>query len=260
MPRHSFRQRPPRSTAAIEVIFGRNPVLEVLRLAPDSIQKLWIARGADIGDRVLADARALSVVVEVVDRQALDAMTGQGHHQGVALQTKPFAFEAVEDLIRRAPPLVAVLDGIVDPQNLGAIVRAAEVLGAGGVVIPKDRSANVTPAVIRASSGAAVHLPIAQVVNLVRALEQLKEAGYWVVGLAADGASTFQELPSFERAALVVGNEGEGIRPLVGRACDFIVSIPVRGRVASLNAATAAAIGLHEIASRLSWPRQEPAV
>ena len=252
MARHSFRQRTPRSAAAIDVLCGRNPVLEVMRLAPDAIQKLWIARGADIGERLIADARALGVVVEMVEREALDAMTGQGHHQGVALQTKPFAFRAIEDLVQRAPALVAVLDGIVDPQNLGAIVRAAEVLGAGGVVIPKDRSASVTPAVIRASSGAAIHLPIAQVVNLVRALEQLKEAGYWIVGLDAEGHSTFQDLPRFERVVLVVGNEGQGMRSLVARACDFVVAIPVRGRVASLNAATAAAIGLHELASRLS--------
>jgi 23S rRNA (guanosine2251-2'-O)-methyltransferase len=253
MARHSFPQRTPRSAAAVDVLFGRNPVLEVMRLAPDTISKLWVARGTDIGDRLIADARALGVVVEMVDRQVLDVMTGQGHHQGVALQTKPFAFTAVEDVIQRATSLVAVLDGIVDPQNLGAIVRAAEVLGAGGVVIPKDRSASVTPAVIRASSGAAVHLPIAQVVNLVRALEQLKEAGYWIVGLDAEGRSTFQDLPRFERVVLVVGSEGQGMRPLVARACDFIVAIPVRGRVASLNAATAAAIGLHELASRLSW-------
>jgi 23S rRNA (guanosine2251-2'-O)-methyltransferase len=258
MPRHSIRQRSNRSAAAIDVLFGRNPVLEVMRLAPDTIQKLWVARGADMGERLVADARTTGVVVEIVDRQALDAMTGGGHHQGVALQTKPFAFMAVENLIQRAPAMLAVLDGIVDPQNLGAIVRAAEVLGAGGVVIPKDRSASVTPAVIRASSGAAVHLPMAQVVNLVRGLEQLKESGYWIVGLDAEGRSTFQDLPRFERVALVVGSEGHGMRPLVTRACDFVVAIPVRGRVASLNAATAAAIGLHELGSRLAWQKQEP--
>lgn len=260
MARHSFRQRSPRSAAAIDVLFGRNPVLEVMRLAPGTIEKLWVAHGADISERLVADARALGILVEIVDRQVLDAMTGQGHHQGVALQTKPFAFMAVEDLIQRAPGMVAVLDGIVDPQNLGAIVRAAEVLGAGGVVIPKDRSASVTPAVIRASSGAAVHLPMAQVVNLVRGLEQLKAAGYWIVGLDAEGRSTFQDLPRFDRVALVVGSEGHGMRPLVARACDFVVAIPVRGRVASLNAATAAAIGLHELGSRLPPRGQDPGV
>jgi 23S rRNA (guanosine2251-2'-O)-methyltransferase len=212
---------------------------------------LFVAKGADIADRLVAEARNLGIDVDVTEREQLDTMTGGGHHQGVALQTRPFAFAALEDLLRRTPPLVAVLDGIVDPQNLGAVVRAAEVLGAGGVVIPRDRSVGVTPAVIRASSGAAIHLPIAQVSNLVRALEQLKEAGYWIVGLDADGASKFQDLPRFERAALVVGSEGSGMRQLVARTCDFVVAIPVRGRVASLNAATAAAIGLHELASRL---------
>jgi 23S rRNA (guanosine2251-2'-O)-methyltransferase len=150
------------------------------------------------------------------------------------------------------------LDGITDPQNLGAIVRSAEVLGAGGIILPRDRNAGVTPAVVRASSGAAVHLPISQVVNLVRALEQVKDAGYWIVGLDAAGRSGFQELPPFERVAIVIGSEGKGIRPLVARACDFMVAIPVRGRVASLNAAAAAAIGIHELATRLSPVRVEP--
>lgn len=252
MTRHSFRRRSSRDTTSSDVVYGKNPVLEVMRMAPSTIERLYVVRGTELTDGVVADAQRIGVAVDLTDRQCLDDLTGGGHHQGVALRIRPFAFVAIEDILERGPAMVAVLDGIVDPQNLGAIVRAAEVLGAGGVVVPKDRSAGVTPAVIRASSGAAIHLPIAQVVNLARGLERLKHAGYWIVGLDADGGSRFQDLPRFERVALVVGSEGQGMRSLVARACDFVVAIPVRGRVASLNAATAAAIGLHELASRIA--------
>jgi 23S rRNA (guanosine2251-2'-O)-methyltransferase len=183
-------------------------------------------------------------------------MSANGNHQGVAARIKPFGFRTMEDVIQTAPALVVVLDGITDPQNVGAIIRSAEVLGAGALILPRDRSAAISPAVLRASSGAAVHLPVAQVVNVARGLEQLKAEGYWVVGLDAAGTSRFQDLPSSERWAIVIGGEGKGIRPLVARACDFMVAIPVRGRVASLNAAAAAAIGIHELAIRL--PAKSP--
>ncbi|MCC6766831.1 MAG: 23S rRNA (guanosine(2251)-2'-O)-methyltransferase RlmB [Deltaproteobacteria bacterium] len=233
------------------MVFGRNPVLEMMRGSAAAIQKLYVAEGAQGVEPILAEARTLGVGIETVVRQVLDGLARGGHHQGVAIQTKPLAHVAVEDIVASAPALVVMLDGIQDPQNLGAIIRAAEVLGAGGVVLPKDRSAGVTAAAIRASSGAAIHLPIAQVVNLVRALEDLKTAGYWSVGLDARGTSRFRDLPRIERAVLVVGGEGRGIRPLVGRACDFTVAIPVRGRVAALNAATAAAIALYEMGARV---------
>jgi 23S rRNA (guanosine2251-2'-O)-methyltransferase len=251
MARHSFRKRRTEPAAAVDVLFGVNPVLEVVRASPHLVERLYAAAAPRHDDRIAAEARRHGIAVEVVDRVVLDQLTGGGHHQGIAAKTKPFTFVAIEDLLDAGPTLMVVLDGITDPQNLGAIVRSAEVLGAGGVVVPKDRSVGVTPAVIRASSGAAIHLPIAQVVNVARALETLKEHGYWIVGLAAEGTSKFQDLPPFDRAAIVVGGEGKGMRPFVARSCDFTVAIPVRGRVASLNAAAAAAIGLHEMASRL---------
>lgn len=234
------------------MLCGLNPVLEVLRVSPNLVERLYLAPALQAGERIAAEARVLGIAVEITDRTVLDQMTAGAHHQGVAIRTRPFAFVAIEDLLRAAPPLLVVLDGITDPQNLGAIVRSAEVLGAGGLVFPKDRSVGVTPTVVRASSGAAIHLPMVQVVNLVRALDQLKESGYWIVGLDAAGTSKFQDLPAFERASVVIGGEGKGMRPLVARSCDFTVSIPVRGRVSSLNAAAAAAIGIHEIRSRLS--------
>jgi 23S rRNA (guanosine2251-2'-O)-methyltransferase len=229
-----------------------------MQASPHTVEKLYVARGVQAADRVAAEAKALGIALEVTERSVLDRITGGGHHQGIAARTKPFAFAPIEQMLRDAPRLLVVLDGITDPQNLGAIVRSAEVLGAGGAILPKDRSVGVTPAVIRASSGAAVHLPVAQVVNLVRALEQVKEAGYWIVGLDAAGRSRFQDLPPFERLALVVGGEGKGIRPLVARSCDFTVAIPVRGRVTSLNASAAAAIGLYELAARMPELPVEP--
>jgi 23S rRNA (guanosine2251-2'-O)-methyltransferase len=260
MARPPFRKRRTDTSASHEVLFGLNPVLEVLRASPHLVERLLVVPALQGGERVTSEARRHGIAVEVVDRAALDQATGGGHHQGVAARTKPFAFADLEDVVAAGPRLLVVLDGITDPQNLGAIVRSAEVLGAGGLVVPKDRSVGVTSTVIRASSGAAIHLPIAQTVNLVRALEILKERGYWIVALAADGTSKFQDLPSIERAAVVVGGEGKGIRPLVARSCDFTVAIPVRGRVASLNAAAAAAIGIHEMASRLAIRAAEPGV
>lgn len=257
MTRYSPRSKKVRPAPSRDVVFGRNPVAELLRGAPAGIERLYVAEGARGIEAILAAARTIGIQVESVTRDALDDLTRGGHHQGVVAATKPAAGVAVEELIASAPPLLVALDGIQDPQNLGAVIRAAEVLGAGGVVLPKDRSAGVTTATIRASSGAAIHLPIAQVVNLARAVADLKNAGYWAVGLDAGGASRFQDLPRLERVVLVIGGEGRGIRPLVGRACDFMVGIPVRGRVASLNAAAAAAIALHEMAERI-FPGPSP--
>lgn len=252
MTRHSFRQRPAPADSANGLIFGRNPVLEMMRGSPAGIERMFVADGSQGMGSLVAEARGLGIAIETIARSMLDAMVGTGNHQGVAVRTKPFAFMPFEDLICEKPTLLVLLDGVLDPQNLGAIIRSAEVLGAGGVVIPKDRSATVTPASMRASSGATAHLPIAQVVNLVRSIDELKANGYWVVGLDSAGSSRFQDLPALDRVALIVGGEGLGMRPLVTRACDFVVGIPVRGRVGSLNAAAAAAIALHELSNRLS--------
>lgn len=245
--RHS--RAPHAAAASSPVVFGVHPVIELLRAAPGSIERLWIAAEADAAS-VRDEALRAAVPIEPVDRPTLDRMTGGGHHQGVAVRTRPFEYAELETLLDGAAPLLVALDGITDPQNLGAIVRSAEVLGAGGLVLPRDRSAPVTPAVVRAAAGATAHLPIAQVVNLTRALGLAKERGYWIVGLALDGASTFADLPPLEHAMLVVGSEGKGARHLVLEACDFRVRIPQQGRVGSLNAATAAAIGLYALAEQ----------
>lgn len=253
MRRHSSRSRRG-ELAADDVIFGVNPVLEALRASPDALVTVYVMPATEGGERVAGEARARTIAVSTADRVALDRLTGGGNHQGVAARVRPVSLVRLEDILRNPPALLVLLDGITDPQNLGAIIRSAEVLGAGAVILPQDRSAGVTPTVVRASSGAVVHLAVVSVVNLVRAIEQLKQVGYWIVGLDAVGSTRFQDLPTFERAALLVGSEGRGMRPLVARACDFVVTIPVRGRVTSLNASAAAAIGLYEMAMRLPGP------
>jgi 23S rRNA (guanosine2251-2'-O)-methyltransferase len=248
MPRHSIRPHRSDTPPSTTLVYGLNPVREVVATSPGMIATLYVTRGLRAADPLIDDARRHRIAVETVESAALDRMSGGGNHQGVAARTKPFEFRVIEDVIDAAPALVVVLDGITDPQNVGAIIRSTEVLGGGALILPKDRSAAVSPTVLRASSGAAAHLPVAQVVNLTRGLEQLKAAGYWIVGLDAAGTSGFQGLPTSQRWAIVIGGEGKGIRPLVARACDFMVGIPVRGRVASLNAAAAAAIGIYELA------------
>lgn len=258
MTRHSIRPHRTDAAPGTSVVYGVNPVRELVAASPRMIVTLYVARGLRVADSLAEEARRHGIPVEIADPASLDRMSANGNHQGVAARIKPFGFQAIEDVIRAAPALVVVLDGITDPQNVGAIIRSAEVLGAGALVLPRDRSAGVSPAVLRASSGAAVHLQVAQVVNVARALERLKADGYWVVGLDAAGTSRFQDLPASERWAIVIGGEGKGIRPLVARACDFMVAIPVRGRVASLNAAAAAAIGIHELATRLAAAPPQP--
>ena len=251
-----MRHRPSRPTTGSTdttsgLVFGANPVLELLRAAPRALERVWVVARTAGAERVVAEARTHGVVLETVERAHLDRLSGGGHHQGVAARTRPFTYATLDAVLDSGRSLLVALDGITDPQNLGAIIRSAEVLGAGGLILPRDRSAGVSPAVFRVSSGAAAHLPIALVVNLVRALASAKERGYWIVGLDPGGSSTFQELPRLERVILVVGSEDKGVRPLVREACDFVVRIPIRGRVASLNASTATAIGLYVLSERL---------
>ncbi len=230
---------------------GVNPVRETLRAAPTTIRRVWAARGARAAEEIAAAARAAGLPVETTETATLDELSGGAHHQGVVAETAPFAYTAVEDVLARGAPILIALDGINDPQNLGAIMRSAEVLGAGGLLLPRDRAAPVTAAAIRASSGASAHLPVAQVVNLVRALGLAKEQGYWIVALDSGGTSVFTDLPPLERALLIVGGEGGGLRRLVAETADFRVRIPVHGRVESLNVSAAAAIGIHALRERV---------
>jgi 23S rRNA (guanosine2251-2'-O)-methyltransferase len=236
----------------VDILYGRNPVLEALR-AGRPARKLVVAVGVAAEDRldeIVRLARERGITVEESPRRRLDDIAHTEHHQGVAGYFHGRAPLALEDMLAasRAPQLIAVLDGIQDPQNLGAIARTADAVGADGIVLPRHRAAGVTAAAAKASAGATEHVAVAVVSNLVHALEQMKAAGLWIVGLAADGETRYDVFDFTVPVAIVVGAEGEGMRSLTRRHCDAVVSLPLLGRVSSLNAGAAAAVLLYEVA------------
>jgi len=190
--------------------------------------------------------------VREAPREKLDRLAGTDRHQGVVAVVADYRYRELGELLEGAraagaPPLVVVLDGIEDPQNLGAIIRSAHALGAHGVVIPKDRAAGITPAAAKASAGAVEHCPVARVTNLAQALERLKEAGVWTVATDASADEPISAVDLTVPTALVIGSEGAGVRPLVRRTCDRVARIPMQGKVGSLNASASAAIALYEV-------------
>lgn len=204
---------------------------------------------------IVAEARARSVPVHPVDVRRLDALSHGVPHQGVAALGAAEALVELDDLLDRArdrteAPFLIALDGIEDPQNLGAVIRTAEAAGAHGVVIPRRRAAGLTPAVARAAAGATAYLPVAGVGNLATALERLKQAGVWVVGADAGSQDRYDEARLAPPIALVLGSEGRGLHRLVRERCDRLVRIPLSGRVESLNVSVAAALLLFEVARR----------
>jgi 23S rRNA (guanosine2251-2'-O)-methyltransferase len=223
-------------------LHGRHPVVALLETRPKSVRRLYLS----VSDAPLeALARAAGVVVERLPKDRLEQLAKNPQHQGIVAEAEEFAYAGLEDLVRgEAAPLVLALDSVQDPHNLGALARSAECFGATGLVIPQDRAAQVTATAAKASAGAVERLPVAQVVNLVRALEALKERGLWVTGLAGEGAEPLGEVDLTGPTVLVVGAEGEGLRPLVRRACDRLAYIPMTGRTGSLNAAVAGGIAL----------------
>jgi 23S rRNA (guanosine2251-2'-O)-methyltransferase len=226
---------------------GVNPVLEQLRREPHAIRKVVVARDAIGGAAKVAEqAKRVGLDVEREDVRRLDRIAPGVRHQGVVALLHGFRYADWQDLVTRRPACLLLADQVTDPRNFGALVRSAEATGVGGVVIPQDRSASVTAAVAKAAAGATAFVPIARVVNLARALEELRRAGYWIVGL--DGAATRNlfEFSFPERCALVVGAEGRGLRPLTRAKCDHLISIPMAGRVGSLNVSVAAAVALYE--------------
>jgi 23S rRNA (guanosine2251-2'-O)-methyltransferase len=231
-------------------ISGVNPVKEALRAEKIDAAELVVSRSDSIGLEIedLAGKRGIRITRGLRDR--ISGLAGHAHHQGVALRIAEFPYAELETLLEKPAadrePLV-VLDGIQDPQNLGAILRNACFLGAKGVIIPIDRSASVTAAVFKIAAGAAGYVPVARVVNVSRALKQIKSAGYWVAGLDVKGGKNLYEADFTAPLCLVVGNEQKGIRPLVRQECDLLVKIPAAGPLDSLNAASAAAIALYEV-------------
>ncbi len=238
----------------MQVIYGINPVLETLRSQGGDIRKIILAEGRRGGDvtTILELAAARGIEVEVRRREVLDRQAGTAAHQGVLCLCGEFAYASLEEIVSNRHPafpgsLVLLLDGIEDPQNLGSLIRTAHCFGVNGIVIPRDRAAVVTPAVIKVSAGAAGYIPVARVVNLVHAIEFLKENGFWIYGTDVGADKDLGSVRFEGNIGLVMGSEGKGMRALVRKHCDVLLSIPLFGKVDSLNVSVAAGILLHEI-------------
>jgi len=232
----------------IDLVVGVNPVLEQIRREPGRVAKLLVAHGVHGGAARVAEAAnraGLKIVRE--DSRRLSTLAGGLAHQGVvAVLHGAGAVADFDELVASRPSCLLVADQVTDPRNLGALLRSAEGAGVGGVVVPRDRSAALSAVVAKASAGASAHVPIAQVVNLARALEELKRAGYWIVGLDGGAPQTVFDLDFPDPCVLVVGAEGKGLRPLTRSSCDHLVSIPMLGKIESLNVSVAAAVALYE--------------
>ncbi len=232
---------------ATMVVYGINPVLEALKT--DRVTALWFAPGPNPRLRQLVEvARRKGVQVQLRDADALDRLADGGVHQGVVAEISDRAELSVEDLVRGAsgPPLIVVLDGIEDPHNVGAILRTADAAGVDGVVRQSRRAAPLSGATAKASAGAVAHVRIADVVNIARALEELKSLHVWTVGLTGDAPQRYDQIDLTAPTAFVLGSEGTGLRRLVRETCDWVASIPMLGHVESLNVSVAAGVVLYE--------------
>ena len=235
------------------LLHGVHPVLEKLRAAPHDVVEVLLAAGSrgPALRRVEQAARQEGCRVSEADARTLRALTRGAKHQGVAARVAPFAYGSFKALLAALPPAsahcVLFLDGVMDPRNLGGILRTSEAMGVRDVVVPKDRAAGVTGTVIKASAGAAHHVEVYRVSNLSRGLLALRDKGYWLVGLDARAAGRACGPAYPEKLAVVLGGEGRGIRPLVRRSCDYLVSIPMQGRTGSLNVGVAWGIFAYEL-------------
>ncbi len=237
------------------IIYGKNPVIELLSNPSSEIEELYVSRNDKSleASEILKSAKSRGIRTSSLTKESLSELCDTHSHQGIAALIKDYEYHNLANIISRTKQkgeelLLIILDHLEDPQNLGAIIRTADVLGAHGVVIPKDRAASVTPAVVKASAGAVSHMPIARVVNLAKVIRDLKKEGVWIVG--ADSSSSMpvnqQDLKNLD-IALVIGNEGKGLAQNIKSECDFLVSIPQSGKVSSLNASVAAGVLMYEI-------------
>jgi 23S rRNA (guanosine2251-2'-O)-methyltransferase len=225
------------------IVYGRNPVREALR-GPRRVERVWALPGAS------REPWLGGVPVEVVrDAEALARRAGSDAHQGICAEVEAFRYADEAALLAAPAPLLVALDEVQDPQNLGAVARSAEVAGATGLIIPERRSAEVTAAVCKASAGAVEHLPVARVRNLADFLVAAKDAGCWSYGADAAAPTRYDQVDLSGGVVLVLGAEGKGLRPRVAKSCDALVSLPVRGRIDSLNVSAAAAVLLYAAAA-----------
>jgi len=248
-----------------EILYGRHAVCESLRAGRRRSQKLMLAEGVrqtDVVGQIILLAEQAGVSVHRTARRNLDEI-GNIHHQGVALETSAYPYVLLDDILTAiqscdTPPLLLLLDQLQDPQNVGSLLRTAEAVGVQGVVIQRRRAAGITPAVVHASAGAVEHLTVAQVTNVVSAIDKLKAHDVWVAGLeAARGAQRYDQTDLHGPLAIVVGSEGRGLRRLVRERCDFLLELPMYGRVTSLNASVAGSVVLYEaLRQRQGTPTQ----
>ena len=254
-PRGGDRRRNERASDAAlaeNLLEGRNALTEALA-SGRTIDKVFVAEGDT--DRALARLAAMAkqagAVVVPTDRRKLDQMSATGAHQGVIAVVAAHSYATIDDIFEKAaesgePPLIVICDELSDPHNLGAIIRTAECAGAHGVIIPKRRSVGLTAVVGKASAGAIEYMPVARVANITAAIQELKSRGVWVYGTAADADAQLYKTDLTGPSTIVIGNEGDGMSRLVAESCDLKLSIPMKGRISSLNASAAAAILLYE--------------
>jgi 23S rRNA (guanosine2251-2'-O)-methyltransferase len=235
-------------------LFGINPVLEKLKARPNDIAEILIAKGFSALTLQAIEVRAqrIKLPVKYVAPELLDQLSEGQRHQGVVAKVQVYSYSSFSDLLKEVPSLselmwILILDGLMDPRNFGALLRTAEAVGVHHVVIPKDRAVAVTPTVVKASAGAVDHLKIYRETNLRRVILKLKEIGFWIAGLDPKAAETIYERVYPKRLGIVLGSEGDGIRPLILRECDYLVSIPMRGQITSLNVSVAGAVFLYEL-------------
>ncbi len=235
-----------------QIVFGVEPVRELIAAAPQSIRRLYVRVGDEWRFATeIEHVRAGGGQVVSAEAAALERIAGKdARHQGLVALTREYEYATLEDIIQERPDPLLIVDGVTDPRNLGALLRSAEGAGVRAVVLARDRTVGLTPAALKSSAGAWVHLRIARCGNVARALEELKKAGYWVAALAPEGGVSLYEIDTTRRLAIVVGSEDLGVREIVRKAADFIVGIPMRGKIGSLNVSVAAAVALFEIARR----------
>jgi 23S rRNA (guanosine2251-2'-O)-methyltransferase len=234
------------------MVYGVEPIRELVAAAPEAIRALFVRR--DEERRFAAEieqVRKHGGRIEMVEAERLAQLAGaEARHQGIAALMREYEYAALADVIAKGADPIVLVDGVTDPRNLGALMRSAEGAGASAIVLARDRTVGITPAAVKASAGAWIHLVIARCGNVARALEQLKEAGYWIAALAPGGETSIYDLDTTRRLVIVIGSEDRGVRDIVRKGADFVVNIPMRGRVDSLNVSVAAAVALFEIARK----------
>ncbi len=236
------------------IVYGVNPVLEALRAGAGRISRLHLREGKLSGRlrEIVRLARQRGVPLRFEPPAILEKKASSPRHQGAVAELAEVEYRRLDDLLSTSPDLLLLVDGIEDPQNLGALIRTAEAAGVGGILLPDRHSCGITPAVVKASAGAALLTPIVQVGNLVQTLKKLKEAGFWSVGLDMEGATAPWELDDGLPLVLIVGSEHRGLRRLVKENCDFLVGLPMLGRVSSLNLSVAAGVLMYFVV----WKRR----